>query len=74
LRLDAQLNRSRRDPEQQLADVILRLRNEYLDREISKTTQKANRPDIPDEKKLELLRIRQELRDYKRAALEPIGG
>ena len=60
--------------DQQLTDTILRLRNEYLDRQIAVITQQAAQPGIPDEKKLELLQARQGLRESKRAALAPIGG
>lgn len=60
--------------EQQLADTILRLRNEHLDRQITDITQQAAQPGIPDAQKLELLQTRQGLREYKRAGLSPIGG
>jgi len=57
--------------EQQLADTILRLRNEHLDRQIAEITQQAAQPGIADEKKLELLQTRQGLRENKRTGLVP---
>jgi len=57
--------------ELQLADTILRLRNEHLDRRIAEITQQAAQPGIPDGKKLELLKTRQGLRESKRGALAP---
>ena len=57
--------------EQQLTDTILRLRNEQLDRQIAEITQQAAQPGIPDETKLELLKTRQGLREFKRTALAP---
>jgi len=57
--------------EQQLADTILRLRNEHLDRQIAEITQQAAQPGIADEQKLELLKTRQGLRESKRGALVP---
>lgn len=57
--------------EQQLADTILRLRNEHLDRQIGDITQQAAQPGVPDERKLELLQTRQGLREFKRTALAP---
>jgi DNA primase len=57
--------------EQQLADTILRLRNEHLDRQIADITQQAAQPGIPDEQKLEFLQTRQGLRESKRGALAP---
>ncbi len=57
--------------EQQLTDTILRLRNEQLDRQITEITQQASQPGTPDEKKVELLQVRQGLRETKRTALAP---
>ncbi len=55
------------NPETQLADVILKLRNQALDRQIAALVQKAAQPEISDEMKLELLREQQTLRAQKRA-------
>ena len=62
------------NPEQQLLDVMLRLRNEHLDREMATVTQQASQPDVAEEQKVELLQMRQELARQKRTPLEPIGG
>jgi DNA primase len=62
------------NPEQQLADVMLRLRNEHLDRQIAGILQQASQPDISDEHKVELLQAQQEFRAQKRSVLLPIGG
>jgi DNA primase len=53
------------NPGQQLADVTLKLRNQFLDREIAALTQKAVPPDISDAEKL---------RRQKRAKLFEPGG
>ena len=60
--------------EQQFTDVMLRLRNEWLDRQIAATTLQASQPDLADDKKVELLQLRQGFREQKRSALAPIGG
>jgi len=60
------------NPDQQLTDVMLRLRNEYLDRQIAGITQQAAQPDLADKKKIELLQTRQALQKQKRSALEPV--
>jgi DNA primase len=60
------------NPEQQFKDVTLRLRNEYLDRQIAAITLQASQSDIGDEEKLKLLQARQGFREQKRTALTPI--
>jgi len=60
------------NPDQQLADVTLKLRNQFLDRQIAASIQRASRPETPEAEKLELLRRQQELRQEKRAPLEPL--
>ena len=57
------------NPGQQLADVTLKLRNQFLDRQIAVLTQKAAHPDISDAEKIELLRAQEKLRQQKRAGL-----
>ena len=57
--------------ELQLADTILRLRNDHLDHQIAEITHQAAQPGTPDEKKLEFLQTRQGLRESKRGALAP---
>jgi DNA primase len=60
------------NPETQLADVALKLRNQFLDRQIAALTQKVSQPDIPETDKVELLRQQQKLREQKRAPLSPL--
>jgi hypothetical protein len=55
--------------EKQLADVILKLRNQFLDRHLAALTQKAGLPGIPDEEKNRLLLEREKLRKEKSAPL-----
>jgi DNA primase len=57
------------NPEQQLADVTLKLRNQFFDREIAALTQKAAQPEISDAEKIELLRAQEKLRHQKRTKL-----
>ena len=60
------------ESEQQLADVTLKLRNQFLDRQIAALTQKASQPEISDAEKIELLHEQQKLREQKRAPLSPL--
>jgi DNA primase len=60
------------NPEQQLADVALKLRNQFLDRQIAALTQKASQPEMPEAEQTELLRQRENLRGQKRAPLSPL--
>jgi DNA primase len=57
------------NPEQQLADVTLKLRNQFLDRQIAALTQKASQPEISDAEKLDLLHAQQKMREQKRSPL-----
>jgi DNA primase len=59
------------NPEQQLADVALKLRNQLLDRQIAALTQKASQPGIADTERVALLREEQELRRRKQLKLSP---
>jgi len=58
------------NPDQQLADVTLKLRNQSLDRQITVLNQKASLPETSDAEKVQLLREQQELRQQKRASLK----
>ncbi len=60
------------NPETQLADVTLKLRNQFLDRQIAALTQKASQPEISEDQKLELLHEQQKLRGQKRAPLSQL--
>jgi len=57
------------NPEQQLGDVVLKLRNQFLDRQIAALTQKISQPGISEGEQNELLRQQQKLREQKRAPL-----
>jgi DNA primase len=59
------------NPQQQLADVALRLRNQFIDRQLMAVIHQANQPEITDEARVELLRQQQELRQMKRQPLQP---
>jgi DNA primase len=60
------------NPETQLTDVVLKLRNQFLDRQITALAQKAGQPEISDAEKIELLREQQKLREQKRASLSQL--
>jgi DNA primase len=57
------------NPEQQLGDVTLKLRNQFLDRQIIALTQKVSQPETDDVRRLEWLREQQKLREQKRTPL-----
>ena len=63
--------RSIPNPSQQLSDVALRLRNQFLDRRLADLLQRANQPEISDTERLDLLRQQQALRLLKRQPLSP---
>jgi DNA primase len=54
------------NPSQQLADVVLRLRNQFIDRQLADSMQRANQPECSEAERLELLHKQQELRQLKR--------
>jgi len=58
------------NPDQQLADLTLKLRNQFLDRQIVALTTKVSLPETSESGKIELLREQQKLREQKRAPLE----
>jgi DNA primase len=53
----------------QLADIVLRLRNQFIEREIAALTQRAAQPDLGDADRLALLQRQAELRQLKRSPL-----
>jgi DNA primase len=57
------------NPETQLADVILKLRNQFLDRQIVSLVQKLSQPEISEANKVELLQEQKKLREQKRSPL-----
>jgi DNA primase len=62
------------NPELQLADVILKLRNQFLDRQIAAVTQKASQPGLSDADRAVLLREHQQLRQRKQTKILQPGG
>ncbi|HEV2455807.1 MAG TPA: DNA primase [Verrucomicrobiae bacterium] len=62
------------NPDKQLADVILKLRNQFLDRRIAALTQKTASPGLSDAQKIELLQAQKHLREQKAAPLAELGG
>jgi DNA primase len=56
---------------QQLADVVRRLRDQFLDRQLAVLTPQLSQPDLSDARRDELLRQQQTLRQAKRQPLTP---
>jgi hypothetical protein len=52
------------------SDVALKLRNQFLDRQIAALTSKVSLPETSEAGKIELLREQQKLREQKRAPLK----
>jgi DNA primase len=59
-------------PDQQLADVTLRLRNQFVDRQMALLTQTLSQPEATPGEHLELLRELQQWRQYKKQPLAPL--
>ena len=57
------------NPETQLADVIVKLRNQYLDRQIAALTQKTALPEYSDAQKIDMLQTQKKLREQKASPL-----
>ncbi len=62
-------NRPIPNPTQQLLDIVLRLRNQSLDRAMVACAQRAAHPETSEEERLELLRHQQALREQKKSPL-----
>jgi len=60
------------NPAQQLADIMLRLRNQHIDRQLAALAHRANQSETSDAERVELLHQQQELRQLKRQPLQPI--
>jgi DNA primase len=60
------------NPETQLADVTLKLRNQFLDQQIAALTQTISSPETADAQKLEFLHEQQRLKQQKRSPLAPL--
>jgi hypothetical protein len=57
------------NPETQLADVTLKLRNQFFDQQIAALTHKISSPEIVDSTKMEFLQEQQRLKQQKRSPL-----
>ncbi|MDB6016864.1 MAG: dnaG [Pedosphaera sp.] len=62
------------NPTQQLNDIVLRLRNQFIDRQIAALTQQSAQPEVDEAGRLTLLREQQDLRQLKRQPLVPLVG
>lgn len=60
------------NPEIQLADVTLKLRNQFLDGRIADLTRRITSPETADAERLALLREQQALKSRKRSPLSPL--
>jgi DNA primase len=58
------------NPAQQLKDIALRLRNQFISRQMTALLQQLHQPGITEEQRLDLLRRQQELRLMKGRPLE----
>jgi DNA primase len=61
------------NPSQQLADITLRLRNQFIDRQLAGSMQRANQPECSEAERLDFLRQQEELRRLKREPIESGG-
>lgn len=59
------------NPPQQLADVVLRLRNQFIDRQLAALSHRASQPETNDSERMASLREQQELRVLKRQPVLP---
>jgi DNA primase len=60
------------NPDQQLADLTLRLRNLFVDRQMAVLTQRLSQPEANETEHVELMREQQQWRLYKRQPLAPL--
>jgi DNA primase (bacterial type) len=59
------------NPPQQLADVVLRLRNQFIDRQLAALSHRASQPETSDSERTASLREQQDLRVLKRQPVIP---
>ena len=67
----AATNRPMPNPEQQLQDVAVKLRNQFITRQMAALMQQIDRSDLAEPERLELLRQQHELRQLKSRPIEP---
>ncbi len=60
------------NPKQQLADITLRLRNQFVDQQMGVLLHQLSQPEIGDAERVDLLKHQQEWRTYKRQPLAPL--
>ena len=60
------------NPETQLADVTLKLRNQFLDRQIAALNHKISQPETSDDERVSLLREQMKLKEQKRSPLTSV--
>jgi DNA primase len=60
------------NPDQQLADVVLRIRNQFVDQQMAALTQQLSQPGLTDAQNVELLQHLQQWRQYKKQPLGPL--
>jgi DNA primase len=61
------------NPEQQLSDTVLRLRNQAIERELAAVHQRTHTPGLSDSEQAELLLRLQQLRAARAQPLQPLG-
>jgi DNA primase len=60
------------NPDQQLADVVLRIRNQFVDQQMAALTQQLSQPGLSDAQNVELLQHLQQWRQFKKQPLGPL--
>ena len=60
------------NPQTQLADVTLKLRNQFIEMQLAALTQKISQPELDDAAKVELLHELQRVKVLKRSPLSPL--
>lgn len=60
------------DPSRQLQDLTLRLRNQFIDRQLPALAHKASRPDCPEEELHNFIQQQHALRELKRKPLQSL--
>jgi len=65
-------NRPLPNPEQQLKDIALKLRNQFIEGKMSELLHRTNQPEATEQEHLDLLRQREALRALKGQPLAPI--
>ena len=60
------------DPGRQLWDLVMRMRNRYLDRRLSELTRITAQPNLPEDKLLEVMEEQRELRQEKQSELPQV--